>query len=56
MTGGKVLVGVELALLALVGVTLASCAHRLALYEEAYGYTYLRLGVWFLQLGVAGCS
>ncbi|HEY1692002.1 MAG TPA: DUF4153 domain-containing protein [Polyangiaceae bacterium] len=54
VVGGKVLVGVELTLLALVGVTLASCAHRLALYEEAYGATYLRLGVWFLQLGVAG--
>lgn len=54
VAGGKGLAGIELALLALVGVTLASCAHRLALYEEAYGYTYLRLGVWFLQLGVAG--
>jgi len=54
IAGGKVMVGVEIALLALVGVTLASCAHRLALYEEAYGYTYLRLGVWLLQLGVAG--
>jgi hypothetical protein len=52
--GGKALAAVELALLLLVGVTLASCAHRLALYEEAYGYTYLRLGVWLLQLGVAG--
>jgi hypothetical protein len=54
VAGGKALVAVELALLGLVGVTLASCAHRLALYEEAYGYTYLRLGVWLLQLGVAG--
>jgi hypothetical protein len=52
--GGRALAAVELALLLLVGVTLASCAHRLALYEEAYGYTYLRLGVWLLQLGVAG--
>ncbi|HTQ48419.1 MAG TPA: DUF4173 domain-containing protein [Polyangiaceae bacterium] len=52
--GGRALVGVELGLLALVGVTLASCAHRLSLYEEAYGYTYLRLAVWLLQLGVAG--
>jgi hypothetical protein len=52
--GGKVLVAMELALLSLVAVTLASCAHRLALYEEAYGYTYLRLGVWLLQLGAAG--
>jgi hypothetical protein len=54
ITGGKALIAVELALLGLVGVTLASCAHRLAIYEEAYGYTYLRLGVWLLQLGVAG--
>jgi hypothetical protein len=54
VAGGNALVAVELALLGLVSVTLASCAHRLALYEEAYGYTYLRLGVWLLQLGVAG--
>ena len=54
VAGGKAIVAVEIALLGLVGVTLASCAHRLALYEEAYGYTYLRLGVWLLQLGVAG--
>jgi hypothetical protein len=54
IAGGRVLTAIELALLALVGVTLASCAHRLSLYEEAYGYTYLRLGVWLLQLGVAG--
>ncbi len=52
--GGRALVGVELGLLVMVGVTLASCAHRLSLYEEAYGYTYLRLAVWLLQLGVAG--
>jgi len=52
--GGRALVGIELGLLAMVGVTLASCAHRLSLYEEAYGYTYLRLVVWLLQLGVAG--
>jgi hypothetical protein len=54
IAGGRVLSAIELALLGLVGVTLASCAHRLSLYEEAYGYTYLRLGVWLLQLGVAG--
>lgn len=51
---GRALVAVELGLLALVGITLASCAHRLSLYGEAYGYTYLRLTVWLLQLGVAG--
>jgi hypothetical protein len=54
IAGGRSLVAIELGLLALVGVTLASCAHRLAIYEQAYGYTYLRLGVWLLQLGVAG--
>jgi hypothetical protein len=54
IAGGRAMIAVEIALLALVGVTLASCGHRLALYEEAYGYTYLRLGVWLLQLGVAG--
>jgi two-component system sensor histidine kinase BaeS len=54
VAGGRSLSVVELALLGLVGVTLASCAHRLSLYEEAYGYTYLRLGVWLMQLGVAG--
>jgi hypothetical protein len=52
--GGRGLVVLELGLLALVGVALASCAHRLSLYEEAYGYTYLRLTVWLMQLGVAG--
>jgi hypothetical protein len=54
LAGGKGLIAVEVGLLALVAVTLGSCAHRLALYEDAYGYTYLRLGVWFLQLGAAG--
>jgi hypothetical protein len=54
IAGGRGIVAIEVALLGLVGVTLASCAHRLSLYEEAYGYTYLRLGVWLLQLGVAG--
>jgi hypothetical protein len=52
--GGRALMGVELTLLVLVGITLASSAHRLSLYEAAYGYTYLRLGVWLLQIGVAG--
>jgi hypothetical protein len=54
VAGGRGLVALELALLALVGVTLASCAHRLSLYEDAYGYTYLRLGVWLMQLGAGG--
>jgi hypothetical protein len=54
LPGGKALAAVELTLLGLVGVTLASSVHRLALYEEAYGYTELRLGVRVAQLGVAG--
>jgi Domain of unknown function (DUF4173) len=54
IAGGWGLVAIELALLSLVGLTLASCVHRLALYEEAYGYTYLRLGVRLLQLGIGG--
>jgi hypothetical protein len=54
LPGGKALAAVELTLLGLVGVTLASSVHRLALYEEAYGYTELRLGVRLAQLGVAG--
>jgi hypothetical protein len=54
IAGGWGLVAIELGLLALVGLTLASCVHRLALYGEAYGYTYLRLGVRFLQLGIGG--
>jgi Domain of unknown function (DUF4173) len=52
--GGKPLAVLEIALLALVAVALASCAHRLAIYEEAYGYTYFRLGVRLVQLGIAG--
>jgi hypothetical protein len=54
LPGGKALAAVELTLLGLVGVTLASSVHRLALYEEAYGYTELRLAVRLAQLGVAG--
>ncbi|MCL2451014.1 MAG: DUF4173 domain-containing protein [Polyangiaceae bacterium] len=51
---GRAIVALELALLFLVSIALASCAHRLALYEEAYGYTYLRLSVQLMQLGIAG--
>jgi two-component system sensor histidine kinase BaeS len=54
LPGGKALASIELALLALVGVTLASSVHRLSLYEDAYGYTELRLGVRLAQLAVAG--
>jgi hypothetical protein len=43
----------EAALLGLAAVTLASCAQRLHLYDEMYGYTYLRLGVALCQLAAA---
>jgi len=49
--GGAALIGLESALLLLTGVALYSCAHRLRLYEEAYGATLLRLGVAFVVLG-----
>jgi hypothetical protein len=52
--GGKALAAIELTLLGLVGVTLVSSVHRLALYEEAYGFTGLRLGVHMAQVGIAG--
>jgi len=42
----------EATLLTLTAITLASCAQRLRIYDEAYGYTYLRLGVAIFQLGV----
>jgi hypothetical protein len=44
----------ECTLLALTGVALASSAQRLVLYEDAYGATRLRLGVFFIILTVAG--
>ncbi len=50
--GGAKLKAVECTLLGLTGVTLASCVERLALYEQAYGATYLRLGVAFVDLAV----
>jgi hypothetical protein len=53
-SGGWRLAAVELTLLGFVGLALLSSAHRLNLYEEAYGYTELRLGVRFFQVGVAG--
>jgi hypothetical protein len=51
--GGKPLMALEVAVLVLTGVALYSCAHRLALYEEAYGATLLRLGVAFVVLAAA---
>lgn len=47
-----VLRGLEVGLLALSGVALVSCAQRLAVYVEAYGHTYLRLGVAVVCLSV----
>jgi len=51
--GGRVLASMECVLLGLTAVTVASCAQRLAIYEDAYGATRLRLGVAFILLGVA---
>ncbi len=48
--GGRFLVGAECTLLALTAVTVASCAQRLAIYEDAYGATRQRLGVGFILL------
>ena len=52
--GGWKMATLELALLGFVALALASSAHRLRLYEEAYGFTVLRLGVRFFQFGIAG--
>jgi hypothetical protein len=54
LAGGRIIMALELALLSLTGVTLLSCWQRLAVYEVAYGYTYLRLGVALFQLAVLG--
>lgn len=50
--GGIVLGILECALLLLTAVTLASCWQRLAVYEDAYGATHLRLGVALIQVAV----
>ena len=52
--GGLWLGALETLVLALTCVALLSCLQRLRIYEDAYGYTYLRLGVGFFQLGVLG--
>jgi len=52
--GGRALAAIEATLLVLTFVALASCWQRLAIYEDAYGATYLRLGVGFVELAVAG--
>jgi hypothetical protein len=52
--GGPVLVALEATLLGLTGITLASCAQRLAIYEEAYGATHERLGVALVGVAILG--
>ncbi len=52
--GGWGLASIELALLGLAALALVSSEHRLALYEQAYGFTTLRLGVRFFQVTIAG--
>ncbi len=54
---GRAYVAAALALVALTGVVLASSMRRLSLYQEAYGWTELRLyaiaGIAFLALALA---
>jgi two-component system sensor histidine kinase BaeS len=54
VAGGWRMATIECVLLGFVALALASSAHRLRLYEEAYGFTVLRLGVRFFQVGIAG--
>lgn len=51
--GGWALIAVETTLLSATAGALASCWQRLHVYEEAYGATYLRLGVAFVCVAVA---
>lgn len=48
--GGRALIALEIAVLSLSALTLASCAQRLFIYEDAYGATYRRLGVFVVGL------
>lgn len=50
--GGRMAMVLESTLLVLTGVTLASCWQRLQIYQDAYGATYLRLGVAVIELGI----
>lgn len=52
--GGKALVAAEVTLLGLTAMTVLSCAERLAIYEDAYGASRLRLGVAFTMIAVLG--
>jgi hypothetical protein len=50
--GGVKLAALETALLALTGAALFSSLVRVRVYETAYGYTHLRLGVQLVDAGV----
>jgi hypothetical protein len=52
--GGVALASLETTLLVLTGVTLASCWQRLCVYEDAYGASRLRVGVFVVELAVFG--
>jgi hypothetical protein len=52
--GGVALASMETTLLVLTGVTLASCWQRLCVYEDAYGASRLRVGVFVIELAVFG--
>jgi hypothetical protein len=52
--GGGALAAIEGALLVLTTIALASCWQRLAVYEDAYGASHLRLGVALVALAVFG--
>jgi hypothetical protein len=52
--GGRGLTALEVALLGLVGIALASSWQRSTIYEVAYGYTYLRLAVRFIEVAIGG--
>lgn len=50
----RLFAALEVALLLLTAVTLASCWQRLSIYMDAYGTTYLRLAVMLVQAAVLG--
>lgn len=52
--GGRLLVSVEVALVALTAITLLSCWQRLRIYDDAYGATEQRLGVALIEIAVGG--
>lgn len=52
--GGRMIAGLEAALVGLTAVTVASCGQRLRIYEDAYGASHLRLGVAFIEMAILG--